>query len=537
VKVVSGGAQIVLLACALLPASSSLPKAQAQTRTHTGTPVASPAAVKRTANSSAQDDAAQASKGSQQPATPRERRAQAYAKLLEGQRYLLNARRNDTESIKLAQQAFQQAALLDPTIAEAHTALAEIAFFSLQDLTLAAREAGIAAGIDRDNLGAHRLLSRIHSIKSGMPEGRLDKSVVERAIVELREVARLYPSDAESWALLGEFYLATGRSLEAIDALTHWSAAPPATDTRIFSFITNGRELSPDAAAARLGEALTNAGRTTEAIAAIRRAISLNPDNKEYLLLLNSAFEADGSKDAGALAELQRMVTADPTNTTALQLLARAKARNGHVEEAVELLRARLNGSIEDFNYHLMISYLYNQAGRGNEAVAAARKALELAPASRQEMATNALLALSSAQERAGDAKGSEESLRRILSKEPDNATALNNLGYFLVERNERLDEALEMIQHAVRVEPANPSFLDSLGWAFFKLGRFEEAERNLIEAARLDQTSAAIQEHLGDIYRKRGKNELARAAWQKALSLSFAQDETTRIKAKINGH
>ena len=535
-KIISSGARFVLLACALLPVSSSLRPAQAQPRTHTETPVATPASSKQTANSSAQNDTAQASNGIQ-AATPRERRAQAYAKLLEGQRYLLNARRNDTDSIKLAQQAFQQAALLDPTIAEAHTALAEIAFFSLQDLTQATREAGIAAGIDRDNLGAHRLLSRIHSIKSGMPEGRLDKTMVEHAVVELREVARLYPSDAESWALLGEFYFATGRNDEAIDAFTHWSAAPAATDTRIFQFITNGRELSPDAAAARLGEALTNAGRTTEAIAAIRRAISLNPDNREYLLLINSAFEAGGSKDSGALAELQRMVTADPTNTTALQLLARAKARNGHVDEAVELLRSRLNGSIEDFNYHLMISYLYNQAGRGNEAVAAARKALELAPASRQEMATNALLALSSAQERAGDAKGSEESLRSILSKEPDNATALNNLGYFLVERNERLDEALGMIQRAVRAEPTNASFLDSLGWAFFKLGRFEEAERNLIEAARLDQTSAAIQEHLGDIYQKRGKNELARAAWQKALSLSFAQDGTTRIKAKLNGN
>jgi Flp pilus assembly protein TadD len=230
------------------------------------------------------------------------------------------------------------------------------------------------------------------------------------------------------------------------------------------------------------------------------------------------------------------MVTIDPTNTTALQLLARAKARNGHLDEAVELLRSRLKGSIEDFNYYLMISYLYNQAGRGDEAVAMARKALELAPPGRQEMATNALLALSSAQERAGDVKGSEESLRRILSKEPDNATALNNLGYFLVQRNERLDEALLMIQRAVRADPTNASFLDSLGWAFYRLGRFEEAERNLVEAARLDQTSSTIHEHLGDTYQKRGKTELARAAWQKALSLSVEPDGTTRIKAKLDG-
>ncbi len=455
--------------------------------------------------------------------------------MLEGQRYLLNARRSDAEAIKLAQQAFQQAATLDPTLAEAHTALAEIAFFALQDLEQSAREAAIAAGIDRDNLGAHRLLARIYSLKSGMREGSLNKATVDRAIAELREVARLYPADAESWALLGEFYFATGRNEEAIEAFKRWSAAPPASDARIFQYVTNGRELSSDAAAARLGEALLSAGRTDEAIVAIRRAVSLNPDNRDYLLLLGSAIEMGGGKDSAAIADLQRMVDADPNNTTALQLLARAKARSGQVDEAVGLLRSRLKGTLEDFNFHLMISYLYSQAGRGKEAVVSARKALDLAPPGRQEMTTAALLALSSAQERAGDLKGSEESLRRILSKEPENATALNNLGYFLVERNERLNEALEMIQRAVRAEPSNPSFLDSLGWVFFRLGRYEEAERNLLEAARLDKTSATIQEHLGDIYQKRGKNELARAAWQKALSLSVEPDETSRLKAKLN--
>lgn len=145
-----------------------------------------------------------------------------------------------------------------------------------------------------------------------------------------------------------------------------------------------------------------------------------------------------------------------------------------------------------------------------------------------------ALITLSSAQERAGDPKGSEESLRRILSSDPDNATALNNLGYFLIERNERQAEALEMIQRAVRANPTNSSFLDSLGWAYFKLGRLDEAERHLAEAARRNNQSATIQEHLGDLYQQRGKTEMARAAWQKALSLTVESVNTTRIKAKL---
>ena len=476
--------------------------------------------------------------GFQQQATPTssEKRAQAYAKLLEGQRYLSEVRRRTTaEAISLARQSFQEAATLDPNLAEAHTALAEIAFYySPQDLDVAAREGANATLVDPDNFGAHQVLSRLYTIKSGLHEGSLNKVFVDLAIKELKEVARLDKNNAESWALLGEFYQATARTEEALNAWTRWAAAPPPTDTRFFQYITN-RELSPDAANARLSEGLLKAGRTTEALAAIRHAIALNPGNRDYLLLLSEAFEAGGSKDSAAIAELQRVLAADPTNMTALQLLARAQARSGRVDEAVALLRGRIKGSLEDFNLHLMISYLYAQSGRGREAVEAARKALELAPSDRQDLTTQALLTLSSAQEQAGDVKDAEESLRRILAKEPNNPTALNNLGYFLTERSERLAEALEMIQRAVKAEPANSSFLDSLGWVYFKLGQLKEAEQNLSEAARRDTTSATIQEHLGELYQARSEPAKARAAWEKALSLSVEPTQTARLKAKLN--
>jgi tetratricopeptide (TPR) repeat protein len=627
----------------------------------------------------------------QEGKTARERRAQAYAKLLEGQRYLSEARRDDSgAALRLAREAFQQAATLDPTLAEAHTALAEISFYyAPQDFETAAREGNLATRINPNNFGAHRLLSRLYTIRSGLREGNLNRSFADLAVKELKEVARLDQNNAEAWALLGEFYQMTGRTKEALEALARWADAPSSTDTRFFQFITN-RELTTDAAAARLGEALLNAGRTTEALAAIRRAIALNPENREYGELLAQAIEAGGIDDKLAIAELERMVAADPLNTTTVELLARVQARAGRVDDAaatmraaiarhpkgdreqqmlrlslaqlyadalryteaiavyeeqlkergiadaplttdgekaiaarilqrmidvykragrvsdaaasiermrrllgqddptpdaqhilflrdqgkrsealeavrrvrrrhpeqigfvrleaqtladlgrvdegVQLLQARLKGSIEDFNEYLAISGLYLQAARAPEAVTAARKALELAPAERPDMIEAALITLSSAQERAGDPKGSEESLRRILSRDPNNATALNNLGYFLVERNERLTEALEMIQRAVRANPTNSSFLDSLGWAYFKLGRLDEAERHLTEAARRNTTSATIQEHLGDLYERRGNLEMARAAWQKALSLTVESQDTTRIRAKLSG-
>ncbi|MDT5123063.1 MAG: hypothetical protein QOC96_2545 [Acidobacteriota bacterium] len=628
----------------------------------------------------------------QEPATQRERRAQAYAKMLEGQRHLSALRRDtSTTTLRRAQLAFQEAVTLDPTLAEAHTALAEIAFYyPPQDFETAAREGANATRLDADNYGAHHLLSRLYTIKSGLHEGTLDRSFVEQAIKELKEVARLDPKDAEAWALLGEFYQATGHTAEALNAWTNWAAAPASTDTRFFQYVTN-RELSPDSAAARLGEGLFNAGRTTEALAAVRRAIALNPENTEYTELFGQIIEAGRFDDSATVAELQHLVAADPTNLSTVELLARVQARAGHVDDAattlraaiarqpkadraqqmlrtalaqlytdatrytdaiavyeeqlkaqnignaplttddekavaarilermveaykragrasdvaaiiermrrllgkddpmpdaqqilylreqgkrsealqavraarqrfpeqteflgleaetlaelgrvdegVALIRTQLKGTIEDFNAYLVISGLYLQGARASDAVVAARKALELAPAGRPEMIEEALITLSSAQERAGDPKGSEESLRRILARDPNNATALNNLGYFLVERNERLDEALEMIQRAVRANPNNSSFLDSLGWAYFKLGKLDEAEHSLTEAARRNNTSATIQEHLGDLYQQRGKLEMARAAWQKALSLVVEAQDTARLKTKLSGN
>ena len=644
-----------------------------------------------------QQTAGGGSTAAQSPAaalSPRERRAQAYAKLLEGQRYFEAAQRpgggSPSEPLRRAQAAFQQAAELDPTLAEAHTALAEVALY-FDDLQQSEQEGQAAARIDHDNLGAHRVLSRVYTLKSGLSEGNLDRAVADKAVAELREVVRVRQNDAEAWALLAEFYVATGREREAVEALRKWATLPASIEGRFYQLITRGRELTPDAANARLAELLLRAGRTAEAVAAIRRAVSIEPENARYIQLLGEALEASGAADQGVIEELRRIVAQQPQNAAAVQMLARAQARAGRVEdaaatlraglaaaragdersrltlqvqlaetfadasryddavavyegllkernisdaplaserekpfavavlssiihlrkqagqtdealatiermrgllgsgdptadlqkgellrslgrrdealaavrearrrfpedvsllrleaqtlaelgrgdEALGLLRPRLKGDATDYEEYLFMSSLLISAGRGAEAVEAARKALSLAPADAPGQATNALIMLSSAQERTGDLKGAEATLRQVLSKDPNNATALNNLGYFLADHDERLEEALGMIQRAVRAEPTNPSYLDSYGWAYYKLGKLQEAERYLSDAARRNPASATIQEHLGDLFQRLGQREKAQTSWRKALSLAVEAADTARIKAKLNG-
>ncbi len=627
-------------------------------------------------------------------ADARQRRASAYAKLLEGQRYLVAARTGvaSETSLASARRAFEDALKFDADIAEIHTALAEAAFYG-NDIETSERAAKEAVRLDKDNYGGHRQLARIYTFQTGLREGKVDRPAAERAINELREVVRINPNDGEAHTLLAELYQATERDAEAIESFRRAAAAPALTDPRFLQALTGRRDVSPDASAVRLAEALIRAGRSTEAIEAVRRAIASDPTSERNLALLGSALDAGINNPQPVITELQRAVTIDPNNLTAINTLARAQAmsnqvdaaaktlrdaiarratnesanerelfslrlnlantfadalrydearaaydeilakRNienlpltnttdkeiagfvvgrivnlerqanrfdearsaierlrvllgesdssadellvallretgkrqealtatraarvrfpnndvlqrheaqtlaelGKVDEGVAILRGRLTNTSDDYQEYLYIANTYLQAGRGREAVEAARKAVELAPQNRPDLTTQALVLLSSAQERAGDTKGSEESLRSILARQPNNAMVLNNLGYFLVERNERLPEALELIQRAVRAEPFNASFLDSLGWAYFKLNRLDEAERNLTEAARRSPSSATIQEHLGDVLKRLGRADQARAAWRKALTLSVEAEESARLKDKLN--
>ena len=138
-------------------------------------------------STSKQDKTAASSAPQQQATTERERRARAYSKLLEGERHLLELRTaGSAETLRLARQAFQEAATLDPTLAEAHTALAEISFYyPPQDFDAAAREGAAAVRIDPNNFGGHKILSRLYAIRSGLREGNLNRSFVDLAIKEL----------------------------------------------------------------------------------------------------------------------------------------------------------------------------------------------------------------------------------------------------------------------------------------------------------------------------------------------------------------
>jgi tetratricopeptide (TPR) repeat protein len=127
----------------------------------------------------------------------------------------------------------------------------------------------------------------------------------------------------------------------------------------------------------------------------------------------------------------------------------------------------------------------------------------------------------------------SEVAFERLLAVRADHAPALNYLGYMWAERGENLSRALDLIQKAVDLDPGNGAYLDSLGWAYFQLGKYDLAERNLREASDLNPDDATIEEHLGDLFEKRGEITIARARWKHALTLK-PENGGTKLEEKL---
>ncbi|MCH7679186.1 tetratricopeptide repeat protein, partial [candidate division KSB1 bacterium] len=126
----------------------------------------------------------------------------------------------------------------------------------------------------------------------------------------------------------------------------------------------------------------------------------------------------------------------------------------------------------------------------------------------------------------------SAEYYEKALKIQPDNAILLNNYGYSLSVHGERLEEALEMVSRALEADPENGSFLDTIGWVYYKLGNYDKALEYIKKSVAIRNSSAEVLEHLGDVYEKLGQMELAVENWQKAKALDPDRESlTTRLQ------
>jgi tetratricopeptide (TPR) repeat protein len=217
-----------------------------------------------------------------------------------------------------------------------------------------------------------------------------------------------------------------------------------------------------------------------------------------------------------ALQAADAAVQKYPKDRTLISLRARLLAEQGRVDEALPLLQGLLNGGPSDRETYLTIAEVYSQAKRYTDAEAAVRKSLALTP--KREDQEFAHFMLGSVYERQKKYDSAEEEFKQVLSANPFNSQAANYLGYLLADRGVRLEESVKYIQKALQVEPNNGAYLDSLGWAYYKMNRPDLAQPPLEKAAHLISNDPTILEHLGHVYVRLGKKQEAQQEWERAL-------------------
>jgi tetratricopeptide (TPR) repeat protein len=190
---------------------------------------------------------------------------------------------------------------------------------------------------------------------------------------------------------------------------------------------------------------------------------------------------------------------------------------NGQTDEAVKILKAQLHGDAGDRETYLNIAQVFERGRRYKEAEESAHATEGLPGQPRDNLMVWTLLG--GIYERQKYFDRAEAEFKKVLALDPKNAYVLNYYGYMLGDLGIRLDEAESLVQRALEEEPFNGGYLDSLGWIYFKENKLGAAESTLRKAVERERHDATIHSHLGDLYAKTGRGDLAAAEWEKSLS------------------
>jgi len=213
--------------------------------------------------------------------------------------------------------------------------------------------------------------------------------------------------------------------------------------------------------------------------------------------------------------------------------LAQIEAARGETAAAEEMLRALWEDDGTEDSARALADAL-RATEKWDEAEALLTQLLDARAASGQGADWRLLYGRAVTRERQDNWPQAEEDFRAAIALNPDDPTLLNYLGYAMVDRGKNLDEGFELIRRAVALAPREGFIIDSLGWAYYRLGEYDEAVTNLERAAALAPGQADINDHLGDAYWRVGRELEARFQWQRALTLEPEPDLRSAIETKL---
>ncbi|WP_412174890.1 tetratricopeptide repeat protein [Actibacterium sp. XHP0104] len=309
-----------------------------------------------------------------------------------------------------------------------------------------------------------------------------------------------------------------------------------AGETVPFTTVRNARDGAAEVFYTVAG-ALKGEANDTYTLLYSRIAEHLRPDHVDAILLSADLLEAQEQHDLATAAYL-RVPAGDPGHFAAELGRAGALEKAGRDEAALEVL-TQLSKTMEAVPLaHVSLGDMLSRQEDFDGAIKAYDKAL--AQIEEPERAHWIVFyARGIAYERTDDWERAEADFRKALELEPDQPRVLNYLGYSLVEKRRNLDEALDMIQRAVAARPDSGYIVDSLGWVYYRLGRYAEAVEPMERAVELVPIDPVVNDHLGDVLWAVGRRVEAEFQWRRALSFidfdNIPQDvDPDRIRRKL---
>lgn len=269
-----------------------------------------------------------------------------------------------------------------------------------------------------------------------------------------------------------------------------------------------------------------------------RVANHLRPDHVDAALLTADLLEDLGQYKL-AIAEYRKVAADDPAYHVAELGRAAALRRLDKVDQSIEVLDqlARTHGDLAVV--HSTLGDTLRAQDEDQAAIEAYSKALDLTDDD-DSRAWFLYFSRGIAYSQDGDSVAAEGDFRAALAINPDQPQVLNYLGYSLVEEQRKLDEALDMIERAVAASPSSGYIVDSLGWVYYRLGRYDEAVVQMERAVELEAVDPVVNDHLGDVYWAVGRKREAQFQWKRALSfIEFSTTDTEaepdRIRRKLD--
>jgi tetratricopeptide (TPR) repeat protein len=278
--------------------------------------------------------------------------------------------------------------------------------------------------------------------------------------------------------------------------------------------------------------ALSGEAEDTYTLLYARVASDLAPDNTDMLLLIAALLERQGQYELATIA-YNRIARDDPAYHMAELGRAEALRASGRVDAAIEVLEQLAKSHADLPDVHRALGDILRGEERYDEASKAYDAAIAMLPGT--DPSHWVLYYVRGITHERGDRWDlAEADFRKALELSPDQPQVLNYLGYSFIEAGENLDEALDMIERAVAARPEDGYIVDSLGWAYYTLGRYEDAVAPMESAASLTPVDPIINDHLGDVLWAVGRRIEAEFQWRRALSFDPEEADATRIRRKL---